>query len=218
MLPGLPQTLTVRIWQLAAIAMVAVVALSFTTYWHLYNTQQADHEVAETLHVLREMNRLGRYTADAQSAHLRYALTGRDDYLASYELWGNVAKAHLIVVRPLLTNTPGQQSNFEELTQVFWASFSLADDANGLVSGGRSAEAVELIAGDQSTELSTALQARWETVAEVERGRLETRRKDAAAARTQSLIILGIAGLLTLLLLALAAASITRSLRVRSSV
>ncbi len=95
MLPGSAPTLTAKVWRMAAAAMAALVMLSLTTFWQLETTQDADDDVAETLQMLRQMNRFGQQTSDAELAHLRFVLTGRDEDLASYATSADVAKSNL---------------------------------------------------------------------------------------------------------------------------
>lgn len=100
-------------YALAAAVLVLLGVMAYASVGRLVeNARWQDH----TREVLEHIDELELSLVEAESGQRGYVLTGRDEYLAAFDGIGPRTDEHLLALRRLVSDNPGQQARLDRIT------------------------------------------------------------------------------------------------------
>jgi signal transduction histidine kinase len=168
------------------IAFILLGANAWVAYQAADNLIDAEHSVAHTAEILREVESDISLAKDIETATRGYVITANPEFLEPYYGAQRKVKDKL---EPLLTMTrdnPTQQKRVTELSELINRKLELAREQIDLVNSGRKAEAAQIVARGGDKAIMDAVRAKAGEMRAAEEQLLATRQASLKQAGTRA--------------------------------
>jgi len=192
-----------RIWQLAAIAGVAICAFSLLVYINVTRAAEAQAWVEHTEIVLDELNAYAGHVSDAEAAQRGYLLTQSEEFLTLYQNAAAGYGGHIDRLLHLTSDNPAQRPRLEALEHAVGEKFAFMADAIQLAQSGKLDLALLRIRQGKGRDLMAQVQRHRTEVADIEHDLLVQRRQrlDDENMMTVRLVVGGALSVLAMLIM-----------------
>ena len=151
--PGFEEGMSVRTRALFAIALGAVLVVSFASV-ALYRARAGSTaRVQRALRVVVELDAFLSALRDAETGQRGFLLTGRESYLAPYRAGAREAPAHLEGLRRTLAGDPVDEARLTTLERLARAKLDELDATVQTAQAGRTEDALSIVYSDRGKSL-----------------------------------------------------------------
>jgi PAS domain S-box-containing protein len=205
--------LGVKIAVAFVLALVAVGAVGIWAYTGIAQLKEANNWVVHTHEVMGNLEHVLSMLDEAQADHRGFLLTGEDRYLEPYNTATGEIRQDIDQVASLTADNPHQQPDIEQLRKLSADKLDELRETVKLEREGKHEQALQIIRSDRGKAIMDDIRKLVDGMESREQTLLQKRNQaaDEVAARTTQTMGLGV--LLAVLVLAVAAVVVTRTMR-----
>jgi PAS domain S-box-containing protein len=205
--------LGVKIAVAFALAFLLIGAVGVWSYLGMQRLSESSQWVTHTHEVMESLEHVLSALKDAETGQRGFVLTGEERYLQPCAAATGEIKQDIDKVASLTADNPDQQQNIGQLRNLAADKLAELQETIKLQREEKHDQALQVIRSDRGEAIMDEVRALIDKMESRERTLLDKRNRDAGEAATQTTQQVGLGALLSVLVLAVAALIITRTMR-----
>jgi CheY-like chemotaxis protein len=198
-----------------AVAVVAVILMAVVSYQAQQRSRAAADAVTQGVELLVQVQNVLSSTKDAETGQRGFLLTGDEAYLEPFVSGRAAIEGELNKVRALTANSSDQQQRADQLQGLISAKLAELLSTINLKRAGKSEEALAIVRTDRGKVLMDRIRALVDEMQNVDRTQLTQRQQEWQQTAELATRITWIGAGILLVLIAAAAALVSRDYRAR---